>query len=227
MRTKFLSNIISKGAGLGPRQIRVRASDTTVDRVGDVLEAAGADLSDFRRNPIVLFNHNPGEPIGTASLSRNGNAIEGVITFAPEGASQKSDEACSLAKAGVLSVVSVGFDPIEALPYPLGFRITKWALLEVSLCAIPCNPSATVLERSYGSSKTSSGAPFALSRAARMAEIAAYQDAAPSAPPKMSARSAYVISEEERVLGMSTRLYDSDHEANRARRIVEAARLRR
>lgn len=86
MKTSFFSKIIAKDAGLGPRQIRIRASDTTVDRVGDVLEASGADLSNYRRNPIVLFNHDPSHPVGTASLSRNGNAIDGVITFAPQGA---------------------------------------------------------------------------------------------------------------------------------------------
>jgi hypothetical protein len=79
------------------------------------------------------------------------------------------------------------------------------------------------MERSYGSSRISSRVS---SYSERQAEIAALDAAAGLAPPKMSARSAYVISETERVLDMSARLYESDHDANRARRIVEVARMR-
>ncbi len=62
MKKKLLSTVISKGAGLTDRQIRVRASETAQDRVGDILEASGRDLSEFRSNPVCLFNHNPDEP---------------------------------------------------------------------------------------------------------------------------------------------------------------------
>ncbi len=191
--------------------------------MGDVLEASGADLSNYRRNPIVLFNHDPSHPVGTASLSRNGNAIDGVITFAPQGASQKSDEVCELAKAGVLSGVSVGFDPIDASPYPLGFRITKWELLEVSLVAIPCNPSARVLERRYGSS----------SRAERLVEIAelceraglGYRDATPAAPSKLTERQKFILNEHNRALDMSARLYERDPDVQKAERVREIRKL--
>jgi HK97 family phage prohead protease len=224
MQMKFLSSVIAKGGGLHARQIRVRASDATQDRVGDILEPAGCDLDDYRANPIVLFSHDPAHPVGRASLSVTGNALEGVITFAPEGATRKSDEVCALAKSGVLSGVSVGFEPIECKPIAGGgVRVTKWNLLEISLVSVPCNVSATITERSYRSSRISGRAS---SYSERQAEIAAFRDSAPSAPPKMSARSAYLLTEAERVLDMSVRLYDSDQDANRARRIVEVARLR-
>ena len=150
MKKKLLSTVISKGAGLTDRQIRVRASEEAQDKAGDILEAGGCDLSGFRSNPICLYNHDVDFPIGTASLSQSGYAIEGVVTFAPQGASQKADEVCALAKAGVLSGVSVGFTPLESEPIKGGgWRFKRWRLEELSIVAVPCLASAVILERSY------------------------------------------------------------------------------
>ena len=44
-----------------------------------------------------------------AAVARTPTAIEATITFPPLGASRVADEFCALAKAGVLSAVSVGF----------------------------------------------------------------------------------------------------------------------
>jgi hypothetical protein len=55
--TKFLSTV-------GERQIRVIASDATPDRMGDILEPGGCQLDEFRRNPIMLAQHSPDQPIG-------------------------------------------------------------------------------------------------------------------------------------------------------------------
>lgn len=224
MQTKFISNLIAKGAGLGPRQIRVRASDATQDRVGDVMDVSGCDLTSFRENPIVLFSHDPAHPIGRASLGVSGYALEGVVTFAPEGASRKADEVCALAKSGVLSGVSVGFEPIETKPIPGGgYRVTKWALLELSIVAVPANPSATILERSYRPGR----APVALSRAARAADIAALRAAAPVESPQMSQQQLFLAHEIQRVLSMSAALYENDPETRRKQRARDMQRLSR
>ena len=39
-------------------------SDDTVDRYGDVIEAAGWVLTSFKKNPIALFGHRSDFPIG-------------------------------------------------------------------------------------------------------------------------------------------------------------------
>ena len=136
---------------LGDRQIRVVASDATVDRVGDVLDPVGCDISNYLKNPVVLAQHDPAAPIGRASISISPASVTATITFAPVGASAKADEYCALAKAGVLSAVSVGFHIIEAEPIGRGgLLIRKWELQEISLVAVPCNPSALVVERSFG-----------------------------------------------------------------------------
>ena len=70
----------------------------------------------------------------------------------PLGASRTADEFCALAKAGVLSAVSVGFRPIDAEPIKNG-RGVLWKaceLLELSLVAVPSNPNAVVMERAFG-----------------------------------------------------------------------------
>jgi hypothetical protein len=70
----------------------------------------------------------------------------------PLGASRTADEFCALAKAGVLSAVSVGFRPIDAEPIKNGRGVLwkAWELLELSLVAVPSNPNAVVMERAYG-----------------------------------------------------------------------------
>jgi HK97 family phage prohead protease len=134
---------------LGARQIKVCASDGTPDRDNDVLDPAGCDFGAYRSNPIVLMNHDPAMPIATADVARKPLSIEATITFAPPGVSAKADEYCGLAKAGILSAVSVGFTAIEAQPRGngRGVHFSKWELLELSLVSVPSNPRAVVPER--------------------------------------------------------------------------------
>jgi HK97 family phage prohead protease len=145
--TKFLD-----GVAVGDRQVRVIASDATPDRMGDILEASGARLANFRRNPIVLAQHRDDQPIGTASVALDGDKIVALIEFPPAGVSVLSDQYLALMKAGVLSAVSVGFLPIERVPLDSGgYRYTVWELLEISCVSVPANPAALVTERSFRS----------------------------------------------------------------------------
>jgi HK97 family phage prohead protease len=146
--TKLRTGAILKASGLGDRQIRVIASDATVDLAGDVMEPMGCDIEGYKKNPIVLAGHDSMKPIGRAAVTVRTDRVEALIDFAPEGASVLADEWCGLAKAGVLNAVSIGFDPIESKPNGSGLRYTKWRLLELSVCTVPANPSALVIERS-------------------------------------------------------------------------------
>lgn len=149
VQRKFMSGSVAADTALGPRQIRVVASDATIDRAGDVLRPEGAELTRYMMNPVVLADHDPTKPIGTAAVEVKNGRVEAVITFAPEGVSAKADEYCGLAKAGVLGAVSVGFQPIDAEPMKGGGVFYKsWELMELSVVAVPCNPSAVVIERS-------------------------------------------------------------------------------
>jgi len=136
---------------LGARQILAVVSDPTLDRTNDVMRPAGCILDNYRQNPIVLANHAPKCPIGTAAPAIRNGRVEALINFTPAGASPIADQYCALNKAAVLRAVSVGFDPIEVEPNGKGgYNFNKWELLELSIVSVPANPGATVFARAFG-----------------------------------------------------------------------------
>lgn len=128
-------------------------SDATVDSYGDVVDPDGWDLRQFKRNPIALFGHSSGFPIGKWSDVRvEGGKLLGRLEFAQEGTSPRIDELRKLVDQGILRAVSVGFRPIKSEPInpekPYGAqRYLKQELLETSLVSIPANPAALALAR--------------------------------------------------------------------------------
>ena len=92
-------------------------SDATVDRYGDIVEPSGWVLANFRKNPIALFGHSGGFPIGTWSNLRVENEkLIGRLTLAAKGTSARLDEMISLVEQGILRAVSVGFRPLKSEP---------------------------------------------------------------------------------------------------------------
>lgn len=125
-------------------------SDDTVDRYGDVIEAAGWDLRWFQRNNIALFGHDSNFPIGTWEDVRvEGNKLMGKLKLAAEGTSDRIDELRRLVQQGILKAVSVGFKPVESEPIQRGgVRYKKQELLETSLVSVPANPAALAVAKS-------------------------------------------------------------------------------
>jgi hypothetical protein len=149
MPLKLFSGSVITDASLGPREIRVVANSGKSDRVKDVLVGKGCVLENYRANPIVLADHDPSKPVGNFAPEIIGEAVEGLLTFAPEGISAKADEYCGLYKAGVLRTVSVGFNALDCEPIEKGgYLYRKWELLELSCVAVPCDPGAVVTARS-------------------------------------------------------------------------------
>lgn len=128
-------------------------SDDTVDRYGDIIDAKGWVLTNFKKNPIALFGHSNGFPIGTwANLRVEGNKLIGTLKLAARGTSARIDELISLVEQGILRAVSVGFIPIKSEPInpdrPYGpQKYTKQELLETSLVSVPANPAALALAK--------------------------------------------------------------------------------
>jgi len=137
-------------------------SDESVDRVGDVIRAGGWDLQDFQKNPVALWGHDHGKPIGVWENVRvSGKKLIGKLKLAKEGTSAEIDTIRSLVEQRILKAVSVGFQPIEAKPLEKssGYEYTKQRLHECSLVAVPANANALAIAKSFGAdpSKVFSG----------------------------------------------------------------------
>ncbi len=123
------------------------ATDGTQDRDGEVVMASGVDLSNFKKNPVLMFGHNYREPsIGKVlDIATDG----GRILFKPQFAINESPRAAEifkLYKGGYLNAFSIGFIPKQRE----GNVYTETELLEISAVPVPANPNALVVARSEG-----------------------------------------------------------------------------
>jgi HK97 family phage prohead protease len=136
------------------REFSALITNEAQDRDNEVLLASGMKKSDFLNNGIILFNHDPDQPIGTATaLRRSGNGWIAKGRIAEN--VQKAEEVWQLLKQGILKGVSVGFTVIEQrAPTKKDFAefgknvsniISKWNLLEFSVVSVGANQEALVL----------------------------------------------------------------------------------
>jgi hypothetical protein len=139
-------------------------------------------------SPQPARSGEPAYPIGTATAAIKNNRVEALIDFAPAGASQVADTYRALTKAGVLRALSVGFDPIEYKPNKAGgYDYNKWELMELSLVAVPANPSARIIARAFGKELSFDAARLKAQRAADLASLDRVDVGAfmkPAAPPR-------------------------------------------
>jgi len=144
------------------RTVSFIASDETVDRMGDIIRVKGWELRNYRKNPIILWQHNADQPIGTGS-AKKGQTAGGTsallvdITFAKAAAHPFAEQVFQLVKDKVLRANSVGFLPMQttrpendeeraALGLgPYGVVFEKAELFENSVVSVPANPSAVAL----------------------------------------------------------------------------------
>jgi HK97 family phage prohead protease len=143
MIQKFTSELAAQ------RQVRFIASDATPDRQGDVLLPEGCDLTNFKRNPVLLWMHRADMPVAKAiEISASSRGVVALAQFPDEGVDEQADKVYRLIRSGVVNSVSVGFMPIKSTPLPKGgSKFTRWELLEVSFVSIPANPSAIITQR--------------------------------------------------------------------------------
>ena len=133
------------------RTIKFVGTRETEDRTGDIIEVAGWELDNFVKNPVFLWNHDPGEgPIGRVTqIAREGSSLVFDVEFASRAVSEFADRVFKLYEAGFLKAVSVGFiprayEPIykEAGGEFTGLRFTRQELLELSAVSIPAHQDA-------------------------------------------------------------------------------------
>jgi len=121
------------------------ASTADKDRANDVIRADAwtkGGLSNFEKNPIILFNHNYDKPIGRATglrVTENGLELKAKIS------KSAPDHVAQLVKEGILGAFSVGFRVKDAdyIQETDGLMIKDAELFEVSVVSVPCNQAAT------------------------------------------------------------------------------------
>lgn len=142
------------------RTLRYTISTGTPDREGDTVDVAGWDLTNFRKNPVVLWAHNQDKfPIGRCiDIGVEDGVLKATVEFAPADiprAGEHAEAAYRLSAEGFLPGTSVGFRPLEydisnerndddSFFMPMDFK--RQELLEFSLVPVPCNPDALLEE---------------------------------------------------------------------------------
>lgn len=131
--------------------VRVTASSPTADRLGRIA-IQDFDLSNFERNPVVLWNHgisadpNAEFPVGRAS---NWAYEDGKLAMDIAVATPKANPICEKLRAQLkertINAVSIGWMPGEVTALEDGTLVLSGnELREISFCAIGANPDALV-----------------------------------------------------------------------------------
>lgn len=137
-----------------------------MDRMNDTVMMSGAQLDNYKKNPIVAYGHWADMHVGNSKgLTVYDNSIVSKTWF--HCLNEWSVEVAKLSLSGVMPMTSIGFIPLhwedEALTtnerssgdyYPSWSntkrKYTKWELLEYSIVPIPANPSAGELKSLIG-----------------------------------------------------------------------------
>lgn len=138
-----------KADGLDEGQIPMNFVTDSLDRDSEVLMPKGAQLKNYRKNPVYLWAHNWFEdlpPIGKVSkIKVDSESFRGIVDF------DLNDDFAAMIydkyKNGFLNASSIGFIPIAVDATPVhegqqGVTFTKYEVLENSGVPVPSNPDA-------------------------------------------------------------------------------------
>ena len=142
---------------------RIRLTNSSLNAYGTRILTSGVDLTQYERNPVLLYMHERGNIIGKMKdLKVEGDDITGEPEF--DEASECSIRCKKQLEFGSLRMSSVGIDIVEMsadkkylLPGQTRETITKSKLVEVSLVDVGANDEAMVLYRNGQRLNLSSG----------------------------------------------------------------------
>ncbi|MDR3595111.1 HK97 family phage prohead protease [Clostridium sp.] len=139
------------------RIIEMIGSTEDYDRVGDKMFMSGADLTNYKNNPVIIANHNYGYTEKPSVIGRalDVNIVGSKMIFKIQFAeTDNGKEWFYLYSNKYMNASSIGFIPKEYKPNDQGgYDFTKWELLELSMVAVPCNPNA--VQRAFDEGKIS------------------------------------------------------------------------
>jgi Caudovirus prohead protease. len=138
-------------------EMRLNLSDETINSYGFWVKTDGIDMSRFKKNPIMLFNHHrtcQGTTNEVLPIGRWENiAIENGVLKADAVFDETDGFALKIknkVENGFLKGCSIGIKPLEysedpsvLKPGQKAMTITKCELMEVSIVDIPSNPNAS------------------------------------------------------------------------------------
>lgn len=159
---QYLCNGLPKVINKDDRIVEFMINTANTDREGEIMLPLGAQLDNYKKNPVVLWDHNPAiPPIGrTVKISRSKHGLKAKVQFAE---TWRADEIYNLIKNGFLNTASVGYLTQKSIKrneagwkdiaiklaqdgYPITKQtkriLTKWELLEWSVVPVPSNPNA-------------------------------------------------------------------------------------
>lgn len=146
-----------KNINMQERTIEFVISTDHVDRDSDTINVNGWDLTDYNKNPVVLFGHDYGKPpVARAIRTRvSDGKLKSTAQFADRETYEFADTVFRLLVGGYLNAVSVGFTPMEWSfteddDRSFGVDFKRQKLLEYSVVPVPANPNALIEARSKG-----------------------------------------------------------------------------
>lgn len=124
------------------------ASTPAVDRDRDRIMPLGIDLTNYQKNPVVIFGHNYAEPWAVIGRAADMQVDGSSLRFRPELREPANENdpmhiVRALWEQNLLRAASIGFIPREARENEFGGKdFLKSELLEISLVPIPANQDA-------------------------------------------------------------------------------------
>ena len=138
------SSLETKGVKRDKKSLKIAGYANTVDkdRSGDVISATAwaKGVENYRKNPVLLYQHDHGKPIGRVdkvTVDKKGIYVEAAVSEAAE----KLHGVQTLISDGALKSFSVGFR-VKDGKYNSNddtMLITDVELLEISVVSVPCN----------------------------------------------------------------------------------------
>lgn len=132
---------------------RVRISNDSLNSYGFRVLTSGMDVSQYNRNPVLLYMHERGNVVGyVKDLKVENNEVTGELMF--DCASELSQRCKKQFEFGSLRMVSAGLDILETsedasvlVQGQTRPTITKSKLFEVSVADVGANDDAIVLHK--------------------------------------------------------------------------------
>jgi HK97 family phage prohead protease len=141
------------------RVLRFIGSTEVKDRDNEVVKSSGWKLANYKKNPVVMVNHQHRElPVAKTNrvwIDKDKKALMFDIEFPEADIHPQGDTLFKLIKNGYMNATSVGFQPnMEKATFANkkgdpSITFNEQELLEISIVSVPANPQALMTAKSY------------------------------------------------------------------------------